>query len=192
MNSTRNLAQKFLNIREKERAEKKREQQEQQQKIALANAQAQEAQKKQYLFEAGKQYRRFFRPMLNQMPCFNTACMRCDAINTDGGVDSIRLQIPLSTQSTLPSNVVLAQMIEELLSAECEQWLHKLECKAYPLQMFCASPEDILKYNKIVDNGICYFMHYHIRVVKLNGFKADIIIDAVLDTALMQSYYLYF
>lgn len=192
MNNNRKIAQKVLEQRQEKQEKKKQEQQEQQQKIALANAQALEIQKKQYLFEASKQYRRFFRPLLNQMPCFNTVGMRCDAINTNGSMDSIRLQIPLSAQSTVPSNVALAQMIENLLIAECDQCLHNLADKAYQLQMFCSSPEKTYQYNKLVDDCICYFMYYHVQVVKTNGFKADIIIEAVLNNALMQSYYLYF
>ena len=192
MKRTKSVARKYLEAREQNRAEKKREQQEQQQEIALANARALEAQKKQYLYEAGKQYQRFFRPILNQMPYFDTTCMRCDAIDTDNGVDRIWLQTPMGTQGTIPSNTVLAQMIAELLSVECEEWLHKLECKAYQLQMFCTSPADIIKYNQMVDNSICHFMSYHVQGVKTNGFKADIIIAATLDVALMQTYYLYF
>lgn len=163
---------------------------EHQQKIAHAMATTQAAQQQQYNDYIHKQLRRFFRLTLNQMSEFDTTCMRCDVIDQRNNDYRLWLQIPSNAQCQNVSNKALAQMIEELLSAECDQRLHNLEVKAYQLQMLCTSPEDIFKYNGIVDESVCYFMHYCVKKVKTNAFKADIVIDAVIDVCLLQSYYL--
>ena len=100
------------------------------------------------------------------------------------------LQIPLKTGSKLPNDHALGQLVAQLLHNECVVKRRELNDYAFAIISGSIPANQTCRYNKSVDDSICYFMYYQIQV-KTDNQKAVINVVARLDTALMQTFYLY-
>lgn len=165
---------------------------EQQRKETLAIVQAQMVQQQQYLANISKRFLLFFRPLLGGITFFDTVSMRCEALDAHNNVCRLWLQIPLrlGVKDKIPNDKTLAQLVGNLLVAECEQQRNYLGNSAYNLQVICCTPADMAKHNKMVADSECCFMNYKVAIRQVNSFKADLEVECILDTGLMESFYL--
>ena len=165
---------------------------EQQQQTALMQ-QAQYENNKQLMTNSSQVFLLFFRPLLNQIPYFDTTSMKCDVVGICNNVYRLCLQVPIrvSCQADMPSHKTLIQLIENLIIAESIRQKEQLYNKAYYLQTSCCSPADVMRYHKSLEDHICNFMQYRIGIHSINAFKVVLLLECVLDTQTMQSFYLY-
>ena len=165
---------------------------EQQQQTAIMQ-QAQYEYNKQLMTNSSQVFLLFFRPLLNQITYFDTTSMKCDVVGICNSVYRLCLQVPIrvSCQTDMSSHKTLIQLIENLILAESIRQKEQLCNKAYYLQTSCYSPSDVMRYHKAIEDHICCFMQYRVGIHSLNTFKVVLLLECVLDTQTMQSFYLY-
>ena len=165
---------------------------EQQQQTALMQ-QEQYEYNKQLMTNSSQVFLLFFRPLLHQITFIDTTCMKCDVVGICNNVYRLCLQVPIrvSCQADMPSHKTLIQLIENLIIAESIRQKEQLYNKAYYLQTSCCSPADVMRYHKSLEDHICNFMQYRIGIHSINAFKVVLLLECVLDTQTMQSFYLY-
>lgn len=173
-------------------AEKNEQLRRQQCETALAIRQQQATMQQEYLNNVSKQYALFFRSVLDRITYFATATMQCTVLGICNNQVRLHLQVPLrnGALNVMPNSQALAQMISNLLTMECEERRQSLENSIFNLQVTCYSSADVARHNKAVEDSTCYFMSFRISVRNINSFKADIIVDALLDVGLQESFYM--
>lgn len=164
----------------------------QQRETTLAIRQHQAVTQQEYLNSVSRQFALFFRPVLDRITYFTTATMQCNVIDFCNNQVRLRLQIPLrnGAHNVMPNSQTLAQMIGNLLIMECEERRQSLGNSIFNLQVTCYSVADVARHNKAVEDSTCYFMTFCIQVINVDAFKADIIVDAILDLGLQESFYM--
>ena len=142
------------------------------------------------MLDMQSKYLLFFREILSKSQYFDANAMCCSVQNIVNETAYMTLQIPLKTTAKLPNDHALGQLVAQLLHNESIVRQRELYDYAFGVITGSIPPSQICRHNKAVDDSMCYFMRYRIQV-KTDSQKAVIKVVSRLDTALMQTFYLY-